>query len=203
MIVLVRHGEAQGAAGRAVGWTDLPLSDAGRTHAAELAAELGRIHWAGLYSSPLKRARDTLAPLAAAAGITSALLPGLTEISLGQWDGLAWDEVKARFPEAYAARGRDLANFRPPGGESFADLSVRAGAALDDLAAGPLPVLAATHAGVVRVLLARVLGLPLANIFSLSPLPGRCTLFAPHPVGLRLAGFNLSPADAARFMPRE
>lgn len=197
MIVLVRHGEAADAAGRAIGQQDLPLSARGREQAAALAAGLGRVAWAGLYASPLARARDTLAPLAAAAGRVPVLREGLAEISLGHWEGLAWSHIRARFPAEHAARGRDLANFRPPGGESFADLAARAGAVLDELAAGPQPVLAVTHAGVVRVLLARVLGLPLQEIFRLSPQEGRGTALAPHAHGLRLAGFNLAPSDMA------
>lgn len=200
MIVLVRHGEAEDAAGRAVGRVDLPLSARGREQAADLAAGLGRVAWAGLCASPLARARDTLAPLAAATGLAPAIRADLAEISLGDWDGLAWDEVRARFPEAYAARGRNLAGFAPPGGESFAALAARAGAVLDQLAAGPQPVLAVTHAGVIRVVLARIQGLPLERIFSLTPQPGRCTLLAPHAGGLRLAGFDLAPADAAALL---
>jgi probable phosphoglycerate mutase len=197
VIVLVRHGEAQGAAGRAVGQVDLPLSVRGREQASALAAGLGGIAWAALYSSPLARARDTLAPLAAAAGRAPAILDGLAEISLGAWEGLAWSDIRARFPAEHAARGRDLAGYRPPGGESFADLAARAGAVLDELAAGPLPVLAVTHAGVVRVLLARFLGLTLRDIFRLSPQEGRGAALAPHAGGLRLVGFNLSPSDLA------
>jgi len=200
LIVLVRHGLTEGAAGRAVGRLDLPLSEAGRAQAADLAAGLGDAAWAALYASPLARARETLAPLARRAGLRPALLNGLAEISLGAWEGLAWTDIRARFPAQYAARGRDLAHCPPPGGESFADLAGRANAALDALAAGPLPALAATHAGVIRVLLARVLDLPLSGVFRFAPGEGLCTVLEPGPAGPRLAGFNLTPNQVAEVL---
>jgi broad specificity phosphatase PhoE len=195
MIALARHGQALGAAGRAVGRLNLPLSGPGREQARELAAALADVPWAALYCSPLLRARDTLAPLAAAAGLVPTVLDDLAEISLGDWEGLEWERIRRDFPQDYAARGQDLAGFRPPGGESFADLARRAGRAWEAMAAGPRPALALTHAGVIRVLLCTARGLPLDQIFSFQPAEAQAALFQIGPRGPVLAGHNLAPRE--------
>ena len=191
MIVLVRHAEAQGGQGRFIGRTDLPLSPAGLAQAQELALALARAGLRAVAASPLARACDTARPLAEALGLPLPTLDGLAEIDLGAWEGRSREAVCAADPAAYAARGRDFAQFRSPGGESFAQVQARALAALDALARGPQPVVAVTHAGVIRAVLCHVLGMPLGNLFRLDPTHARCTLLTPGPQGLVLRGFNL------------
>jgi probable phosphoglycerate mutase len=78
-------------------------------------------------------------------------------------------EIRRRFPEAWAARGEALDTFRPPGGESFQDLAQRVMPAFRQLSESPDgPILVAGHAGVNRVILCRLLGMPLRNLFRLS-----------------------------------
>jgi len=93
--------------------------------------------------------------------------PALREISLGQWEGLTLEEVQQRFPGQYEIRGEDIAGYRPPGGESFEDLLARAWPAFQRIADGQGDTLVVAHAGVIRVLVCRILGLPLANLFRL------------------------------------
>ncbi|WP_022662447.1 histidine phosphatase family protein [Paucidesulfovibrio longus] len=223
MIALIRHAAAEGAEGRYIGDTDLPLSATGRAQARDMAEafcaacnsappscgrpdSLPARTLAALYVSPLTRARHTAAPLAEALGIVPEILDDLREIHLGQWEGLDRDHVRATRSEEFAARGRDFAGFRPPGGESFADLALRAGKALRRMACGPLPCAAVTHAGIIRVLLCRAQGLPLNEIFHFHPRhtgwtllefasPCRSGSLDPH-----LAAQNLSAADAATLL---
>ncbi|PIE65741.1 MAG: hypothetical protein CSA26_02475, partial [Desulfobacterales bacterium] len=90
------------------------------------------------------------------------------EISLGLWEGLSIAEVKARFPGGFEARGKDLAGYRPPGGESFADLQQRAWAAFVQLVEnGPEHLAVIAHAGVNRTLLCAILEMNLGNLFRL------------------------------------
>ncbi|MEZ7196215.1 histidine phosphatase family protein [Pseudodesulfovibrio karagichevae] len=180
MIVLLRHGWTEGGKGRCVGRTALPLSPEGRTQALSLIDDLGGIPFARLCSSPASRAQATVAPLAERLGLGVEILPALDEIDMGAWDGLSFNEIRARFPEEYAARGQRLGNYRAPDGESFADVAERAMAALAELAAGPQPVLVTTHAGVIRSVLCRVTGHPLDGLFRFSPGCGRCTVLRPN-----------------------
>src|SRR5262249_14488075 len=49
----------------------------------------------------------------------------LREIGFGEWEGLTFREVRARAPQALAARERDKWSFMPPGGESYAQVALR------------------------------------------------------------------------------
>ncbi|WP_207261157.1 histidine phosphatase family protein [Desulfovibrio sp. Huiquan2017] len=191
MIVLLRHGRTEGGEGRCVGRTNLPLSSEGREQARDLADVLGGVPWARLCSSPAGRALATIAPLAGRLGQDVEVLPALDEIDMGAWDGLSFAAIRERFPSEYAARGRRLAQFRVPGGESFADVADRAMSAFAELARGPQPVLAATHAGVIRAVLCRVSGHPLDDLFRFKPGNARCTVLrTDHGLALEAADLD-------------
>lgn len=176
MIILLRHGRIEDGKGRCMGRTDAPLSRDGLVQARTLADELGEIPLARLCSSPAGRAMATVAPLAARIGMEVDPLPALDEIDMGEWDGLSFDVIRERFPREYAERGKRLGAYRVPGGESFEDVAERAMEALGELAQGPKPVLAATHAGVIRAVLCRITGHPLDGLFRFTPSYARCTI---------------------------
>jgi len=193
MIVLMRHAESEGGAGRCIGRTVLPLSDRGRERAEEAARSLAGLGLVRLCSSPAQRALETLAPLAGRMRLKPEVLPDLDEIDMGEWDGLPFAEVRERFPDAYAARGRNFAGFKAPGGESFADVADRAMSALDRLAKGPRPVLAVTHAGFIRTVLCRLLGHPLDDLFYFKTEFASCTVIAGSPGEFQVVGTGLAP----------
>lgn len=122
MIVLIRHGDIGNARGRAIGQTDLPLSNKGEMQAAALAGHLNGLHFKTIFCSPLIRTRQTAEPLKNICSTPPVFCQELAEIDLGEWDGLGYDRIKADFPEEYRKRGEDLPGYRPPGGENFLDL---------------------------------------------------------------------------------
>ena len=199
MIVLMRHARTEGGEGRCIGRTPLHLSAEGREQAGRVAAHLAGCGFVRLCASPALRAVDTLHPLAERLGMEPDILPELDEIDMGEWDGLPFDEIRRRDPGAYAERGREFAAFRPPGGESFSDVAQRAMAVLHSLSAGPQPVLAVTHAGVIRAVLCRLTGHPLDDLFHFSPEHTACTLVRAEPEGLRLVGVGV-PAPMVRSL---
>ena len=70
MILLARHGQtSENAAGRILGRRDPPLSDAGRAEAAALAASLRGEGLQAIWTSPLRRARETAAIVASGLGL--------------------------------------------------------------------------------------------------------------------------------------
>lgn len=151
-----------------MGQIDVPLDGEGQRQARALARRFEHAELAGLFCSDLARSRDTAAAVGAAAGIEPTVRPDLREIAMGEWEGLTFREVARRFPEAYRARGEDLAGFRVPGGESFAECGRRAVAAFEEIAgsaAGNLLIVG--HAGVNRLILAHLLGMPVHNLFRL------------------------------------
>jgi len=122
----------------------------------------------GIYCSDLDRTRSTARIIACGKKTDIVEMPGLREIDLGGWDGLTREEIQKRFPGAWERRGQDIAGIRPEGGESFADLSARVIPTFQEIVQRRDPhVLVVAHAGVIRVIIAHILGMPIQNIFSL------------------------------------
>jgi probable phosphoglycerate mutase len=126
-----------------------------------------------IYCSELIRSHRTAEILAAGRVVPIHVIPALAEIYMGSWEGRLRREVANSDPTAYEARGCDIAHARPPGGESFADLAGRVLPLWRSIVEAHDGVIAiAGHAGVNRVILSDVLGLPLANLFRLAQAPG-------------------------------
>jgi len=165
-IYLLRHGRIeQTEPRRFIGQRDLPLTRVGETQALGMARMLEAVRFSCIFSSPLTRAMQTAALIAARQKQPVIAIPELVEISLGQWEGLTVEEVRERFPGQYEERGRALASFRPPDGESFDDLALRALPCFTALAENhPGPLLIVAHAGINRALLSRIQDLPLDGL---------------------------------------
>ena len=174
-VLLIRHGlVSEDAEDRFLGAADAPMSPAGEAQIRELSARLRpRVTPDAIYCSDLSRSRRTAELLASGPAIPIRVRPALREIDMGDWQGLSRREVAARQPADHAARGRDIANFRPPGGESFADLVARVLPCWRDIVEdGETQIVAiAGHAGVNRVILCHLLGAPLANLFRIAQRP--------------------------------
>lgn len=169
-IYLVRHGAIQppGPGRRYLGQLDVPLSPEGRRQAEALRERLRQVRLAAVYCSDLRRGVDTAGIIAAPHGLTPRACPELREVGLGAWEGLAFAAVREHYPAAYAARGEDFINFRPPGGESFLDCAHRVlPAFLAALAATPGDLLLVGHAGVNRILLCLAQGRSLTDLFAI------------------------------------
>ncbi|MEW6220186.1 MAG: histidine phosphatase family protein [Thermodesulfobacteriota bacterium] len=175
-VLLIRHGETVDARlGRYHGATDVPLAPAGRAQIERLAMSplweqgLGGQPVEAVYASALTRAWESAVILARAVGLYPRKVPDLAERRFGNWEGRTLAEITRDDPGALAAWAHDPAGFRPPGGESVADLAARVRPIWQDLVAahpgGRLAIV--SHGGVIRVLLADLLGLPLANLLRL------------------------------------
>ncbi|MGN6464916.1 MAG: histidine phosphatase family protein [Rhizobiaceae bacterium] len=190
----IRHGETRwNAEGRFQGRTDHSLSASGRRQAAEngdrlkahvecLGIEPSRI---AAYTSPLKRARETIDAVAAEMGIERDLIKTdtrLAEASFGDWEGLTTLEVKARFPAERRLRKADRWNFDLHGGGSYADLA----RAMEGFVAGldpERPAIVVSHAGNIRVMAAMLAGLTREEALALA---------VPHDAVLGLDGQGLA-----------
>ena len=144
-VILLRHTRPAVAEGICYGRTDLDLAPCFDGHAARLAASLPPV--AAVVTSPLTRCRRLAEVIAAARGLHPVPDPRLIEMDFGLWEGRPWDALPRAELDAWAA---DLLHARPHGGETVAELAARTRAALADLAARPGPVLAVTHAGVIK-----------------------------------------------------
>jgi alpha-ribazole phosphatase len=163
-IDLLRHGEPVGGR-RYRGQTDDPLSEQGWR---QMWAAVGETHpWSRIVSSPLSRCADFARELAKRADIRLTIDDRLMEVAFGEWEGRQPEELIADDPDRLFDFKRDPVGLRPPGAESLLDFLRRVSAALDD-AYGAYEgghILMVCHAGVIRMALARVLGVPLAHVY--------------------------------------
>ena len=192
-IYLIRHGEiTQSSPRRFVGQGDLPLTDRGREQMRQVGEYLAGRGVARLLCSPLSRCVESAGIVGLALELRSEIVPDLREIGLGAWEGLTVEEVRKRFPGDYEARGRDLAGFRPAGGESFTDLQRRVWPAFEAISKSNSPQAIIAHGGVNRVLLCRILGMPLENLFRLAQDYACVNLLHAEEGGYRVGKLNAS-----------
>lgn len=136
-VVLVRHGrthltESKRISGR--GGEDPKLSDLGRLDARLAAEALKQIGNSGPWSylnpvsaivaSPIQRTLDTANIISNELGLGVLVNENIAEISFGDWDGHTNDEVKAKWPEVFAA-WQGSWEIAPPNGESLAEFDKR------------------------------------------------------------------------------
>jgi broad specificity phosphatase PhoE len=125
-LLLDRHAETDASArGTCYGRLDVPLSSEGRRRAEALGAALAALPVAAVYSSPLLRALDTAAALAASQGLEAVVDHGLREIDFGELEGLSYDVIRAERRELFRRWMEHPTEVTFPGGEGFAELRDR------------------------------------------------------------------------------
>jgi probable phosphoglycerate mutase len=164
-IYYVRHGLTDwNVQHRLQGRHDVPLNREGRSQAVDCADILRglllrdgrRVEGLGFVSSPLGRARETMELMRAALGLERsgyAVDDRLAEIAFGEWEGLTYDDVLARDKDVVARRESDKWGFLPPGGESYAQLTVRIRAWHETV---DQDTVVAAHGGTARALIAHL-----------------------------------------------
>jgi broad specificity phosphatase PhoE len=160
-ILIVRHGQSQGNAERRFGGhTATPLSPLGRRQAEATARALAAEGVTAIYASDLLRAVETAAPLAQATNLPVTETSALRERSVGQMEGLTFEDAAERYPEEYAALLRRDFEHVLLGGESYRQLLDRAARALDEAIAahrgGTLAIF--THTGTACILALHLMG---------------------------------------------
>ena len=196
-IFLLRHGDSsRDRVRRYIGQSDEPLNDHGRVQAIAWQHAFRDLCLSRVFCSDLIRSRETAQIIAEGGSVTVQPLAGLREIGLGAWDGLAVDEVRCRYPGEYRKRGEEPVAYRTPGGESFADLADRVIPLFEEIVRSMSGnVVIVGHAGVNRVILCHVLGLPLERLFRLGQDYGCLNVIEPGLQGFCLRGMNLGVID--------
>lgn len=169
---LIRHGQTDwNLEGRYQGQADVPLNDAGRQQARALAAELGGQSFDAIYSSDLMRARVTAEIIAQAVCLPVQTDVRLREINQGRWEGQFYQHLLLRFPAEMLARRNNPYEFRPPDGESAAEVAQRVMQAADQIAAAHPHgrVLLVSHALALATLFCRANGLALREVYDHLP----------------------------------
>jgi broad specificity phosphatase PhoE len=194
-LLLIRHAEVEARYHRMFGGRiDMNLSARGRRMARTLAGYLQRKTLDAVYASPMKRVQQTLAPALRGGAPAPVVLPGLREIDFGDWTGLGWQAVSERFGfeahewlEQIEARGA-------PNGEDGRDFRGRVEPCvrqmLSDHAGKQVAVFC--HGGVIRMILAILLELPLpkTNLFEIEYASLTQVAIHPHLAEIELLNFT-------------
>lgn len=191
-IFLMRHGKTQAdGIKRYIGQTDLPLSTLGRSQAKKWQVFFKEIPLAVIASSDLSRARETAAIIAGNHHISTVAKPGFREINLGSWENMPFADLQEKASGEFQKRGQAIDTHRPPGGESFLDLQQRAVSTFYyTIAETSGNVLIVAHAGLNRVILCHILGMPLVNLFRLGQDYACLNTIIKGENGLRVVSFN-------------
>jgi broad specificity phosphatase PhoE len=169
-LVLIRHAETDwNRERRYQGRRDTVLSEAGRAQAGAAGRLLAGEPLQAVWSSPLRRARETAAAIAGPRGLAVRVEPAFEEMHFGQWEGLTVEEVNARFPALYRAWLETPHLVALPGAETLGEVRARALKGLEGLRAAHegQTVCLVTHGVTSRILILEALGLGLDRIWSL------------------------------------
>ena len=194
-LLLIRHAEVearyQGVFG---GRIDMELSPRGHEQAAALAKYLHSRPLSAIYASPMKRVQQTLAPLLVNGTPKPVILQDLREVDFGDWTGLAWEEVHAKFGISAFAWLEQLECDGIANAESAETLQERVEPCLRQILAahaGP-QVAVVCHGGIIRMLLGILLRWPLARTgaFEIEYASLTQVVVYPHKAELKLLSFT-------------
>lgn len=193
-IYLLRHGDIESdGVRRFLGQTDVTLSPHGFNQARMWRDSFAETRFDAIYTSNLSRCAETARIIADSSGNEVCLLPELREIHLGKIEGLGMDDVRDRFRDEWEARGKDISGYVPEGGESFSGLQKRVVPVFQEISSSHEGnILIVTHAGVNRVILCHILGMPLSNLFRIEQSYGCLNLLESSGNSFRVLGINLN-----------
>ena len=161
-LYMVRHGQtAASRENRFSGSSDPPLTAVGERMAQAFAQAYASVKWEAIYTSPMRRARQTADALCGLTGVQATIEDGLKEIDYGEWEGLRQDEVKERWPGAFEYWAHDVASRGTPGGETAFAVAARAMRVVEAIRSRHQQgnVLLVSHKATLRVMTCALLGL--------------------------------------------
>jgi probable phosphoglycerate mutase len=166
-LLLLRHGQTPlSVERRFAGRGDIPLTEAGCAQAGAAARRLADRKVDAIVTSPLLRTRRTAEYAAEALGLEVEVDDGFVETDFGLWEGMTFAEARRHDPVAVDRWVSDP-QAAPPGGEDFATVSRRVGAARDALVERHRgrTVLVVTHVTPIKTLVQQALLAPVQALY--------------------------------------
>ncbi len=161
---LIRHAEVELRYQHTFGGRiDMNLSSRGRAQAGILAGYLRGKALDAIYASPMKRVQQTLAPLLKNGAPAQTMLPGLREVDFGDWTGFNWKQVREKFGVHPYDWLDEIERGAVPNGETGVRFRARVESCLFEIIRRHpgANIAIFCHGGVIRMLLAILLELPL------------------------------------------
>jgi broad specificity phosphatase PhoE len=195
-LLLIRHGEVELRYQKKFGgWLDMNLSPNGKRQARILADYLRHKTIDAVYSSPMKRVQQTVTPTLKLNGHVQTIMDGLREINFGEWTGLGWQEVEDRFKFPSHAWLDQIQDHGVPNGENATVFRGRVEPCLRKIITGHRGqnVAVFCHGGVIRMILAILLKLPLPKTNHFDIEYAGITQVALHPHMAEIELLNFTP----------
>lgn len=194
-ILLIRHGVNDFVGKRLVGRTPgVHLNDTGIKQADQVAEVLRCAPIRAVFSSPLERAMETAAPLAAALRLTVQPHPGLLEVDFGEWQGITFGAMHRK--KLWKTVTERPSAMRFPAGEAFTDAQQRVVAAITQISADfrEKDVVACfSHSDIIRLALAHFIGAPLDAFQRIVIDTASISILHLHEGRIRVAAVNQMP----------
>ena len=195
-LLLIRHGEVEARYQRIFGGRiDMNLSPRGKRQAKILADYLRAKTIDAVYASPMKRVQQTLAPTLKFSGHSQTIFPSLRELDFGDWTGLDWIAVRDRFDFPVHEWLHQVQHPGAPNGENGKAFRARVEPCLREIIAKHpgQNVAVFCHGGVIRMVLAILLELPLPKTNAFEVEYASITQVALHPHMAEVELLNFTP----------
>jgi broad specificity phosphatase PhoE len=170
-IYLVRHGQTAWNKEEIFrGRTDVPLDETGLKQAELVGEYFKGIEIHGIFSSPLSRAWRTAEKVAEFQNLKVQPLPGILDMSFGNWEGRPHQEIRENDSKIYQQWVETPHLVRLPGGEGLDDVRARAMAALENVIRNypGKTVVLVTHRVICKVLICAILGLDNSHFWQIT-----------------------------------
>lgn len=197
LLLLIRHGENDFVktgklAGRIPG---VHLNERGQKQAQALGEALADIPIKAVYSSPLERAMETAAPIAASHKLEIIQEPDLMDTDIGKWQGKSVRVLS--LTKIWKIVQHSPSRFRFPEGESFPEAQTRYVNVIERIVQKhnkPKDIIAVVfHADPIKLVVSHLLGLPLDHFQRLSCDTGSVTVLHINEMGANLVKLNQRP----------
>ena len=195
-LLLIRHGEVEARYQKKFGgWIDMNLSPNGQRQGKILADYLRSKTIDAIYASPMLRVQQTLAPTLKIKRHKQVIFAGLREIDFGDWTGLGWREVEERFKFPSHEWLDQIQHHGVPSGENAKIFRQRVEPCLREIVAKHRGqnVAVFCHGGVIRMMLAILLQLPLPKTNQFDIEYASITQIALHPHMAEVELLNFTP----------
>ncbi|MCL5986063.1 MAG: histidine phosphatase family protein [Actinobacteria bacterium] len=187
-IFFIRHGETDWNREELVqGQKESALSDRGFDQARRLAQRLKKESIQVIYSSPLRRARQTSQEVKKLIGVGINFDDNLKEISLGRWEGLSREDIKREYPLEFEQWLKNPATLKAPDGESWHDVRKRANDFFNMVIVRSLHerILVSSHNGFGKLFMIDFMGMDLSKFWNFNLNNGSLSLLVLHDNGRR------------------
>jgi len=196
LLLLIRHGENDYTKKhKLAGYLpDVHLNERGWKQAQELADALKDVPLKAIYSSPLERALETAAPVAARRRLEVRIEAGLTETNVGKWQGRSLAALRLQKHWKVVQHAPSRAQF--PEGETFYQCQARVVAALDSICRKHKPkdiIACVLHADPIKLAVAHYLGMPLDHFQRLGCDTGSASVLFIGEMGASVMKLNQRP----------